>query len=256
MSEPTRLALLYPVGGSEWEYYRFADALDWQVRPCLFCTPLYGEDHNHDPAALRRTAALGNLARTARSARPLAPHAALWACTSGSFILGRAHAEAQASAIAEAAGCPASSTSLAFADAVAATGASRVALLASYPAVTTQTFVDFLGEYGIEVTASRCLDIPGGQDAAELPMTTLLEAGQALAEDRAAEALLVPDTAIAGFELVRRLEAVLSVPVLAANPVTVWQGLRLAGRLAPVPGHGRLLEHLPPHPEARPETRS
>ena len=244
MSEPTRLGVLYPVGGGEWEYYRFAEALDWQLRPCLFCTPLYGEENNHDPAALARTAALDNLARTARSIRPIAAHAAMWACTSGSFILGRAHAEAQATAIAEAAGCPASSTSLAFANAARAMGARRVAVLASYPEAASRAFVGFLEESGLEVSALACLDAPGGQDAYEMPLSRLAEAGRALVADVRADALLVPDTAIAGFELVRTLEAGLPMPVLAANQVTLWEGLRIAGRLAPVAGHGRLLAEV------------
>lgn len=252
MSEPTRLAVLYPVGGGEWEYYRFADALAWQFRPCLFCTPLFGEENNHEPAALARTAALANLARTARSIRPIDAHAAMWACTSGSFILGRAHAEAQAATIAEAAGCPASSTSLAFANAAAAMGAKRVALLASYPQAATSAFVNFLHESGIEVVSLSCLDAAGGQDAYELPLATLAEAGRALAQQTQADALLVPDTAIAGFDLVRELEAELAMPVLAANQVTLWEGLRIAGRLTALPGHGRLFETV--HQASRVET--
>ena len=238
-SDAVRLGILYPVGGGEWEYYRFAEALGWRVRPCLFATPLFGEERNHDPAELARTAALSNLTRTARSIAPVAAHAAVWGCTSGSFILGRAHAEAQARAIAAVAGCPASSTSLAFVNALLTLGARRVALLASYPRPTTDAFVAFFAEFGIEVVALRCLDAPGGQDAFELPFATLLAAARELVR-QPAEALVIPDTAMAGFDLVRALETELPIPVLAANQVTLWEGLRIAGRHAPLTGHGRL----------------
>jgi maleate cis-trans isomerase len=45
-----------------------------------------------------------------------------------------------------------------------------------------------------------------------------------------ADALLIPDTAMHTLEVLPRLEAALGKPVLTANQVTIWEGLRLAGR--------------------------
>lgn len=238
-----RVGFLFPLGGGEWEIYHFAEAIDWRLRPYLIGTRLFGEDCNHDPVELARTAALDNLATAARSLLPLAPDAAMWACTSGSFILGRRHALAQAAAIADLLGRPASSTSLAFVHALEALGATRVAVLATYPQAAADAFARFLGESGVEVSALHSLGATGGQDAFALPLDAVESAANGLVDD-GVQALLVPDTAMAGFELVRRLEARHGIPVLAANQVTVWEALRLANRMETVAGFGRLFERV------------
>ena len=55
-----------------------------------------------------------------------------------------------------------------------------------------------------------------------------------------AEALLIPDTAMAAFEVMRRLEAELDLPVLTANQVTIWEAIRLAGARVRTADYGRL----------------
>ena len=44
-----------------------------------------------------------------------------------------------------------------------------------------------------------------------------------------AEAVLIPDTAMHSLQWIDRLEAAVGLPVLTANQVTVWQGMRLLG---------------------------
>ncbi|HSH23121.1 MAG TPA: hypothetical protein VK975_03575, partial [Acidimicrobiales bacterium] len=78
---------------------------------------------------------------------------ALWAFTSGSFVLGLEGARNQVAGIAEALGVPASSTSLALVDACNAVGAARVAIAATYPADVAHAFGRFLAEAGIEVVS-------------------------------------------------------------------------------------------------------
>jgi maleate cis-trans isomerase len=55
-----------------------------------------------------------------------------------------------------------------------------------------------------------------------------------------AEAVLVPDTAMHTLTCIDALEKALAKPVLTANQVTVWEGLRLAGASRPLPGLGAL----------------
>ncbi len=55
-----------------------------------------------------------------------------------------------------------------------------------------------------------------------------------------ADALLVPDTAMRTLALIELLERRLGKPVLTANQVTVWEGLRLVGVTPTVPGLGTL----------------
>ena len=51
-----------------------------------------------------------------------------------------------------------------------------------------------------------------------------------MANDHAdAEALLIPDTAMHTLGVIDKIEQRIGKPVLTANQVTVWEGLRLAG---------------------------
>ena len=56
----------------------------------------------------------------------------------------------------------------------------------------------------------------------------------------AAEAILVPDTAMHTLEIVDDLEAATRKPVLTANQVTVWKGLDLHGPVPSLPSLGSL----------------
>ena len=91
-----------------------------------------------------------------------------WACTSGSFILGRDYAERQRDAIANAAGMPAGSTSLAFVKVLDEIGARRVSVVATYPEPASRAFASFLAEFGIEVIHLQWLDVPGGWDTSDM----------------------------------------------------------------------------------------
>ncbi len=234
-----RIGFLYPIGGAEHEYYSLAESVGHAFTPFLVGARIFGDGHDHDIEYLRRTGAISNLLEAAEGLLPLKPDAVMWACTSGSFVDGRGHAEAQARAISEKVGCPASSTSLAFAAAAEELGLKRVAVLASYPEPAAHAFAGFLREFGIEVSGLLWLDAPAGPDAARFGTEHLLAAASRL-DANAADALLIPDTAIPAFDLVRRLEARTDKPVLAANPVTIWQALTLAKKRARCPSLGRL----------------
>lgn len=234
-----RLGIIYPGGGAEPDYYLFAEALEDRVRVFLVGSRIPAGD-DHSVAALRETARVEHVVEAARRLVPLRPDAILWACTSGSFIVGRAGAEAQVDAITTATKAPAGSTSLAFVHALGTLGLRRVAVLATYPEPASRAFAAFLGEFGVEVRGLRWLGAPSGFDAAVIPPEDV--AAAARAADRAdAEALLVPDTALPTLALVEDLERALGKPVITANQVTLWEGLRLAGALRRVPGYGRLL---------------
>jgi maleate cis-trans isomerase len=57
-----------------------------------------------------------------------------------------------------------------------------------------------------------------------------------------AEAVLLPDTALHTAAWLDELEEVLGKPVLTANQVSVWEGLRLAGDTRPRDGLGSLFQ--------------
>ena len=112
-----RLGFLYPPCGAEDELYRYGEEASPDVRVTLIGTRIFGEDNEHAVHHLSRTGQLENLRRSAAVLGRLKPAVAIWACTSGSFVDGLDHARTQADELARTMGCPASSTSLAFAEA-------------------------------------------------------------------------------------------------------------------------------------------
>ena len=237
----TRLGILYPPCGAEFEYYRYGEELGAAVRISVMGVRIYGGDDEHAPENLSRTGALENLTLSARALRPLSPDAAVWACTSGSFVDGPDHARAQADALGRELGCPATSTSLAFVAALRHLGLSKVSILASYPEPTAARFFAFLSESGIETQAFHCLDIDSGPAAAALEQDAVSALCGELAIPRDA-ALLIPDTAIPTMHWIQPLERALQRPVLTANQVSLWDTARLAGLVPPRALPGRLFQ--------------
>jgi maleate cis-trans isomerase len=232
----TRLGFIYPGGGAEHDYYRFAEAHGLQVFLVGSRTP-GGDDH--DVAALLQTARTEHIVEAARRFRTLRVDAALWACTSGSFIVGRAGAEAQVRALREATGKPATSTSLAFIDALEALGARRVAVLATYPEPASRAFAEFLGAFGVAVASLSWLGAASGFDAASIEAARLNRVLDS-ADLEGTDAVLVPDTALPSLDLVEGLETRAGRPVLTANQVTLWAALGLARHAFTVSGFGRV----------------
>jgi maleate cis-trans isomerase len=179
------------------------------------------------------------LAAGASALAPLAPAAVVWACTSGSFAFGWDGAHAQAAALAAAAGVPATSTSLAFVAAARALGVTEVAVAATYPDDVARLFAEFLRRAGLRVTSMRSHDIVTAAEVGTLDGERLL-AMAAAGDDPAAQALLLPDTALHTVGQVAALEQALGKPVLTANQVSAWEGLRLAGARPRCQGLGAL----------------
>lgn len=235
----TRLGILYPPSGAEFEYYRHGERLGSDVRIALMGVRIFGDDDEHAPHHLRRTAAIENLETSARALAPLQPDAAIWACTSGSFIDGLAHARAQIDALRATLGCPATSTSLAFCAALDALGIDRVSILATYPDRTAAALRAFLIEAGINVEAMRCLDAPSGPAAAALGETAFFDAAASMTV-APHSALVIPDTAVPTLDWIQTLENQLGCTVLTANQVSLWHTARLAGLDTVLPELGRL----------------
>lgn len=234
-----RLGILYPPCGAEFEYYRYGEMLGDDVRINLMGVRIHGGDDEHAPENLSRTGEIDNLSLSARVLRHLEPDAAIWACTSGSFVDGLGHARAQVDALSRVLDCPATSTSLAFASALQHLGMDTVSILASYPEKTASRFFNLLSDCGIRTHAYRCLDIDSGPAAADLEQDTALAACRDL-EIPDDAALLIPDTAIPTMHWISPLEEQLGRTVLTANQVSLWDTARLAAVPTPAALPGRL----------------
>ncbi|MEU6123239.1 decarboxylase [Streptomyces sp. NPDC047123] len=238
----TALGFLYPGNSAEDEYPRMEQMLGSDVRLQVVHTDIGEDAHRVD--ALLEMGSAERLAAGVEELRLAGAEAVVWACTSGSFVFGWEGAHDQVRKLATAAGLPASSTSFAFVHAVREVGAVRVAVAATYPQDVAGHFEAFLKDAGAEVVSARGSGIV---TAAEVG-TWGREEVFALARDGDhpdAQALLLPDTALHTAAHVRDLEAELGKPVLTANQVTVWEGLRLARRRVNAPDLGTLFTKEP-----------
>ncbi len=237
----TTIGIIYPDHAAEDEY---ATAAGW-LEVALPVAHIYGTDLHAVPELLD----LGSPERLAAGAAELTAWAArsgagpldavMWACTSGSFVYGAEGVRRQAERLAEATGAPAASTSQSFVAALAALGLERVAVAASYPEEVAGLFVSLLTAHGIEVVALGSAGIDTAAEVGTLDGHRVVELALRH-EDPAAEALLIPDTALHTLAVIPELEDRLGKPVLTANQVTVWHGLRLAGASVPPGAAARL----------------
>ncbi|BBX21990.1 putative decarboxylase [Mycolicibacter terrae] len=230
------VGFIYPDHAAESDYPQAAR----QLGVDLPVVHVYGTDLHAVPELMD----LGSPAKLAHGMALLAPQrpaAVVWACTSGSFVFGPQGAARQVDLLAAEAGVPASSTSFAFVHALAALGCRSVAIAASYPHDIAELFADFLAAHGIDVTAMGDAGIPTAAEVGRLTRAQVRDL--ALRNDTPrADALLIPDTAMHTITQVDELERLLGKPVLTANAVTVWEGLRIAGIARRTTGLGALFE--------------
>ncbi|MFJ9742741.1 aspartate/glutamate racemase family protein [Streptomyces sp. NPDC101166] len=238
----TALGLLYPGHSAEDDYARIEQLLGSDIRVDLVHTDI-GEDA-HRIEVLRQIGTPERLAKGVEQLRLSGAEAVVWACTSGGFVHGWEGAQEQVRSLAVTAGLPASSTSFAFVHAAKEVGAARVAVGAPYPEDVAGLFAQFLRAGGVEVSAVHS---SGSVTAAEVGAwgeDEVLALARA-ADTPDADAVLLPDTALHTAAHLPALEKELGKPVLTANQVTVWEGLRLADRRVNAPGLGALFTREP-----------
>ncbi|OEJ26753.1 decarboxylase [Streptomyces agglomeratus] len=223
----TAVGFLYPGHSAEDDYPRIEMLLDSDVRLSVVHTDIGEDAHRVD--ALLEMGSPARLAAGVEELRLAGAEAVVWACTSGSFVHGPDGARDQVALLAQAAGLPASSTSFAFTQAVRDVGASRVAIAATYPDDVAAYFADFLKAADIEVVAERGSGILTAAEVGTWGREEVLALARA-GDHPDADAVLLPDTALHTAAYLPELEEALGKPVLTANQVTVWEGLRLAGR--------------------------
>ncbi|MGH3583694.1 MAG: maleate cis-trans isomerase family protein, partial [Mycobacterium sp.] len=231
------VGLLYPGHSAEDDFGALESRIGGMVRLPVVITSV-GEDAHRVDALLD----LGRPERLADGAAQLTaekPDAVMWACTSGSFVFGPDGARDQASGVAAAVGVPASSTSIAFVDALKHVGVHRVAVAASYPDDVAQHFVRFLRAGGADVVSMGSHGIVTAAEVGTLTPEQVIAMVKA-ADHPDAEAVLVPDTAMHTLAIIGELEEAIGKPVLTANQATVWKGLQLLGPVPALPGLGTL----------------
>lgn len=219
-----RLGLLTPfqeVPGEVNDVVALAD------RPAVLWQVLTGDaSDSHTVEAMRAMGTDRALLPAIDRMRRWRPDVVVWACTSASFVFGRAGAVKQHATIEAASGVPSTTTSFAFVEALAALAIDEVAVVSPYPEPATAAFASFLEEWGVRVEESIALGCPGASTSERL---TAADVGSRIAELRRELPVLLPDTAVWGMEIQRELAPRLSAPLLVANTVTLWQTFQLAG---------------------------
>ncbi|MEU1124084.1 decarboxylase [Streptomyces sp. NPDC005899] len=254
----TTVGLLYPGHAAEEDFPRIEVMLDSDIR-----LPLFHTDAGARTApgvsrveALRETGAPERLSAGVEELRLAGAESLVWASTNGSFVYGWDGAHQQVADLARSAGLPASSTSFAFVHAAGELGATRVAVASLDAQDLAPLFADFLSAGGLDVVSVRAVGDDSGPSPADAATWAPERVKQlvAAADHPDAEVVLVPCTALHTAAFVPELEELVGKPVLTANQVTVWEGLRLADRRVWAPTFGTLFATREP-PLGAAETR-
>ncbi|MDX2594726.1 MULTISPECIES: maleate cis-trans isomerase family protein [Streptomyces] len=238
----TALGFLYPGHSGEDDYPRIEQLLGSDIRLDVVHTDIGEDAHRVD--ALREMGSAERLAEGMEGLRLSGADTVVWACTSGSFVYGWEGAQEQVRTLARLGGMPASSTSFAFVHAARELGVRRVAVGATYPEDVAALFADFLRAGGVEVVATRSSGVVTAAEVGTWGEEEVLTLARS-ADGPDAEAVLLPDTALHTAAHLSLLEKSLSKPVLTANQVSVWEGLRLADRRVNAPTLGTLFTREP-----------
>lgn len=236
-STVARMAFLYPGHAAEDDYPRLAQMVSPPAEVTVIHTA-FAEDA-HTVEALTEMGSPQRLAEGARLLEDASPEAVLWASTSASFVRGIDGIQEQIETLENLLHIPASTTAMAFARAVTAINAKRVAIAATYPRNVALLFKWFLEHFDIEVVQTTSHDIITAAEVGTLDKETVLRFATHNSHADA-DVLLVPDTALHSAAWLEDLEAAAGKPVLTANQVGFWEGLRLCGKLTPQPGLGTL----------------
>jgi len=152
----------------------------------------------------------------------------MWNGTSAAW-LGFDSDERLAEAITARTGIPASSSVLAFRDLFRSAGASRIGLVTPYTADVQAKIAENWEAAGFACPAERHAGLSENFAFARLTEADIAGMVRAVAAE-GVDAVAIVCTNMAGAFVAAALEAELGIPVYDSVAVTLWQGLRLAGR--------------------------
>jgi len=239
---PPRLAFLYPGHAAEDDYPLLASMISPAAEVSVVHTQF--DEDAHTVTALMEMGSPLRLTGGARHLETTDVEVVLWTSTSASFVRGVDGIRQQIETLENLLHIPASTTAMAFARAITALNAKRVAIAATYPQDVALLFKAFLEHFDIEVVQTTCHGIITAAEVGTLEKEAVLR----FATDNNhpdADVLLIPDTALHSAAWLEDLEAAAGKPVLTANQVSFWEGLRLCGKLTPQPGLGTLFRVNP-----------
>lgn len=152
-----------------------------------------------------------------------------YACTSGSFVSGRAAETVITDTMLASGATHAVTTSGALVEALESLGVSRVIVATPYLADLSQKLSEFLAEFGITALANVSLGL-----SEEIWNVTYQETAELIrsADRPEAEAIVISCTNLPTYDLIAPLEQELGKPVISANQATMWAALKRLGKHA------------------------
>lgn len=152
-----------------------------------------------------------------------------YACTSGSFVLGRSGEAEIRRAMVNAGARDPFTTSGAIVEALEALRASRVAVATPYEPTLSHLLDDFLGEHGVSVLGHAALGLD--RDIWNVSYQRTAELVRR-ADHADAEAVVLSCTNLPSYDLIAPLEREIGKPIVSANQATMWAALRRIERAA------------------------
>lgn len=218
-----RIGVLYPASGLvDDEFYRLAPP---GVSVHLHRVAAHG---NISAEKVKTFSEVDNLAKVAKDLEPIRPTCIAWACTSGSFLVGKEGSRRQVAALAERTGTLFTNTSESMVQALQHLGVKRIGVGTPYPDEFNGPIVKFLEDHGFKVMEIQNLQLRNDWEIG----TTTPETIYALARRVAVagtDAVFLSCTGLEALDLLETMEHDLDKPVLSANQVTMWHALRLCG---------------------------
>lgn len=239
---PAKLGFLYPGHAAEDDYPLMGKMIDPPAQVHLIHTEFLEDAHT--VAALSEMGSIERLSRGAEALIDSGIESVMWTSTSASFVLGLDGIRQQIDALEKILCVPASTTAMAFARAITAIDAKKVAIAATYPEDVAQRFRQFLNHFDIDVVHLSSRGIVTAAEVGTLGKQAVIDFAAANVREEA-DALLIPDTALHSAAWLTELEQATGKPVLTANQVSFWEALRLCGKLTPQVGLGKLFEEVP-----------
>ncbi|MBZ2168732.1 maleate cis-trans isomerase [Marinobacter sp. F4216] len=240
--QPARLGFLYPGHAAEDDFPLMGTMIEPPAEVHLVHTGFLEDAHTVE--ALSEMGSVSRLLQGATSLEGFGIESVMWTSTSASFVLGLDGIRQQIDALEKQLGVPASTTAMAFARAVKAVDAKRVAIAATYPEDVALLFCQFLNHFDIDVVHHSSRGIVTAVEVGTLGKEDVIELAFQNTP-REVDALLIPDTALHSVAWLAELEEITDTTVLTANQVSFWEALRLCGKLTPQPRLGTLFEEIP-----------
>ena len=124
--------------------------------------------------------------------------------------------------------------------AMAALGASRVAIVTPYSAEVTAPVAERFAAAGLQVTGLGSFVESSDLVVARISPASIAAGVRSIVQQGECDAVFVSCTSLRVLDIAPDLEAELGVPVVSSNMALIWHLLRLAGVDDELPEHGRL----------------